>query len=103
MGFGVPLGDWLREPLRDWAETLLDENRLAQSGYFKWTKFVLYGLNIFLVNETGIIIWDILMFEAWRDEVGHQHHGQNFICHHRRLGADISPASSGKSGDCRRA
>ena len=45
VGFGIPVGQWLRGPLRPWAENLLDENRLKAEGFFysapikkKWTE-----------------------------------------------------------------
>ena len=71
MGFGVPLGDWLRRLLREWTESLINKQRLEQSGYFvpddiqaKWTEH-LSGRRNWQYH-----LWDILMFEAWRDEAG---------------------------------
>ena len=65
-GFGIPLADWLRGPLRDWAEAQLDPSRLENEGY----------LNAKLVRKrwaehlTGRLdwharLWDVLMFQAW--------------------------------------
>ena len=66
MGFGLPLDRWLREPLRDWAEGLLDESRLQREGYFdpilvrqKWMEH-LSGKSNWQHQ-----LWDILMFQAW--------------------------------------
>jgi asparagine synthase (glutamine-hydrolysing) len=65
-GFAVPVGKWLRGPLRDWAEDLLDETRLSQEGYFN-TKLVRAAWNQHLSEryEWTSRLWTVLMFQAW--------------------------------------
>ena len=66
-GFGVPLGDWLRGPLRDWAEDLLDKRKLSEQGFInpdliglKWDEHISGKRN------WQNIIWNVLMFQVWR-------------------------------------
>ena len=68
MGFGMPLVEWLRGPLRDWAETLLAEKRLRESGFFD-TGCVRRHWADHLSGRRNwqYLLWDVLMFEAWRE------------------------------------
>ncbi|GAA0772370.1 asparagine synthase (glutamine-hydrolyzing) [Castellaniella ginsengisoli] len=65
-GFAVPLGSWLRGPLREWAEDLLQESRLLQEGYFN-TKRVRETWREHLSGraDRSSKLWSILMFQAW--------------------------------------
>jgi asparagine synthase (glutamine-hydrolysing) len=68
MGFGIPIGTWLRGPLRDWAENLLNEKRLLQEGYLN-PKLIRYKWNEHLSNKNNwqYDLWNVLMFQAWID------------------------------------
>ena len=51
-GFGIPVGQWLRGPLRPWAENLLDQNLLSAEGYFYPTPIRKNGLITYLAGAT---------------------------------------------------
>jgi asparagine synthase (glutamine-hydrolysing) len=65
-GFAIPVGEWLRGPLRPWAEELLEPGRMAQEGYFdaaivrrRWQEH-LSGR-----RDSTPALWAVLMFQAW--------------------------------------
>ena len=67
-GFSIPLGEWLRGPLKDWAENLLNEKRLSEEGYFntklireKWLE------HLSCKKNWELDLWNVLMFQAWID------------------------------------
>lgn len=68
-GFAIPIGQWLRGPLRPWAEELLSPTRLAAEGYFdpavvtaRWRDH-LSGR-----RDATPALWAVLMFQAWLAE-----------------------------------
>ena len=66
MGFAIPLDKWLRGPLHEWADSLLDEKRILEDGLFEpiavrnaWEGFLDGRGN----NQHGI--WGLLQAQAW--------------------------------------
>lgn len=70
-GFALPIGEWLRGPLRTWAEDLLEERRLRKEGYLDarlvrdlWARHLGGRIN---AHEA---LWHVLMFQHWLDHRG---------------------------------
>jgi len=65
-GFSVPIADWLRGPLKKWAEELLNESRLQREGYFN-AKLIreVWSNHISGRRNEQHRLWNILMFQSW--------------------------------------
>jgi asparagine synthase (glutamine-hydrolysing) len=65
-GFAIPVGQWLRGPLRSWAEELINEDRIRAEGYLNFEHIS----RIWTEHQNGwrdhtAKLWSILMFQAW--------------------------------------
>ena len=68
-GFGPPLGDWLRGPLRPWAEDLLDPAAMRRQGFLdvEQVRAVWASHSSGRRNHTTEV-WNLLMFQSWLSE-----------------------------------
>ena len=68
-GFGIPLGDWLRGPLREWVEGFLDEHRLQHEGFFN-VQYIRAKWQAHLEGKRNnqYLLWNVLMFQTWLEE-----------------------------------
>lgn len=70
-GFGVPIGDWLRGPLRPWAEDLLDPARVRREGFLDpGTVRSVWDQHLSGRRNQQYLLWDVLMFQAWVEAGG---------------------------------
>ena len=69
MGFGIPMSDWLKGPLKEWAEELLDETRLRSQGFF-YPEVVrqMWSEHLMGIHNWQSQLWAVLMFQAWLED-----------------------------------
>ena len=84
-GFNPPVDFWMRGPLRDWAENLIDPPASARKAFWRRNGSARSGMR----SKRGAgrpwdhkLLWDVLMFQAWLDE------------HHAGSSAGSAPAAS---------
>jgi asparagine synthase (glutamine-hydrolysing) len=70
MGFGVPIDSWLRGPLREWAEALLDERRLREEGFFEPEPIRLAWEAHLKGQNNQHKLWTVLIFGSWLETKG---------------------------------
>ena len=65
-GFGVPIAEWLRGPLRGWADALVDEGRLRDDGFLEPTVIrSMWEEHLSGKRNHQYPLWDVLMFGSW--------------------------------------
>jgi len=66
-GFSSPIALWLSGPLRDWADELLDERRMRESGFFDSARVrACWREHVRGTADHWRLLWGIVMFEQWR-------------------------------------
>lgn len=67
MGFGIPIGDWIRGPMRQWAEELLSEKAIVADGLLKSAPIMQkWQEHLSGRRNWQYYLWPVLMFQAWR-------------------------------------
>lgn len=68
MGFSVPIDDWLRGPQREWAQDLLDADRLEREGFFYPEPIRrVWQEHLSGKHQQAQQLWTLLMFQQWLD------------------------------------
>ena len=70
-GFTIPVGEWIKSPLRDWAESLLDRHRLRSEGWLDAAKVEQrWREHLSGERDSTAALWSVLMFESWLEAEG---------------------------------
>ena len=65
-GFDIPVGQWLRGPLREWAEALLAEDRVRDEGFLDPARVrALWREHLTQKRDWTDRLWNVIMFQAW--------------------------------------
>lgn len=68
-GFAIPIDEWLRSGLKDWAESMLSPDRLKAQGLFDADAVrEVWQLHSSGRDNLGSKLWNILTFQAWQDQ-----------------------------------
>lgn len=69
MGFGIPLTQWLRGPLRDWAHDLVNEKKMSEQALLNVpTALKIFNDHMSGKADNGYMVWNIIMLQAWLNE-----------------------------------
>jgi asparagine synthase (glutamine-hydrolysing) len=89
MGFGVPIGAWLRGPLRDWAEQLLSPGALQATGLDPAPVRARWAAHLSGAQNWQYPLWTVLMLQAWSARYT-EHADASRRDHHRYATASLS-------------
>jgi asparagine synthase (glutamine-hydrolysing) len=64
-GFNAPIGEWIKAPLRDWAEDLLSADRLQREGFFRSEKVRAIWKRHLAGRDESQALWTVLTFQSW--------------------------------------
>jgi asparagine synthase (glutamine-hydrolysing) len=69
-GFGIPLGSWLRGPLRSWVEELINTNRLESEGYLDSALVdKIWREHLSGQRDWSFRIWSVVIFQQWLESL----------------------------------
>ena len=71
MGFAIPIESWLKNELRDLLDTYLSEDKILETGLFKWSEIEKLKENFLNGRkEFGVKIWYLISYLMWFEKWG---------------------------------